>query len=91
MALERGTEAAAGGDGICAGRDRRGGILRRCQTPVLCPGGYRREARRKARGKTTAVISPLAQEAVRSVDALFDIEPHSMAARAIGEQGVHRS
>jgi transposase len=31
-------------------------------------------ARRKAQGKTTAVISPLALEAVRRIDALFDIE-----------------
>jgi transposase len=31
-------------------------------------------ARRKAQGKTTAVISPLAVEAVRRIDALFDIE-----------------
>jgi transposase len=31
-------------------------------------------ARRKAQGKTTASISPLALEAVRRIDALFDIE-----------------
>jgi transposase len=31
-------------------------------------------ARRRAQGKTTAVISPLALEAVRRIDALFDIE-----------------
>ena len=31
-------------------------------------------ARRKARGKTSAVISPLALEAVRRIDALFEIE-----------------
>ena len=31
-------------------------------------------ARRKAQGKTTAVISPLALEAIRRIDALFDIE-----------------
>src|SRR4249920_1115948 len=31
-------------------------------------------ARRKAQGKTTGVISPLALEAVRRIDALFDIE-----------------
>ena len=31
-------------------------------------------ARRKAQGKATAVISPLALEAVRRIDALFDIE-----------------
>jgi len=31
-------------------------------------------ARRKAQGKTSAVISPLALEAVRRIDALFEIE-----------------
>ena len=31
-------------------------------------------ARRKAQGRTTSVISPLAVEAVRRIDALFDIE-----------------
>ena len=31
-------------------------------------------ARRKAQGKTTSVISPLALQAVRCIDALFDIE-----------------
>src|SRR5205085_6430407 len=31
-------------------------------------------ARRKAQGKTTSVISPLALEAVRRIDALFEIE-----------------
>jgi transposase len=32
------------------------------------------DARRKAQGKTTSVISPLALEAVRRIDALFEIE-----------------
>jgi transposase len=41
-------------------------------------------ARRKAQGKTTAVISPLALEAVRRIDALFDIE------RAINGQSAER-
>ena len=31
-------------------------------------------ARRKAKGSTTSVISPLVLEAVRRIDALFDIE-----------------
>ena len=39
-------------------------------------------ARRKARGTTPAVISPMALEAVRRIDALFEIE------RAIAGQGV---
>ena len=41
-------------------------------------------ARRKAQGKTPAVISPLALEAVRRIDALFDIE------RAINGQCTDR-
>jgi transposase len=41
-------------------------------------------ARRKAQGKTTAVISPLALEAVRRIDALFDIE------RAINGESAER-
>jgi transposase len=41
-------------------------------------------ARRKAQGKTTAVISPLALEAVRRIDALFEIE------RAINGQSADR-
>jgi transposase len=39
-------------------------------------------ARRKAQGKTPAVISPIALEAVRRIDALFDIE------RQINGQGA---
>ncbi|HXQ45045.1 MAG TPA: IS66 family transposase, partial [Caulobacteraceae bacterium] len=42
------------------------------------------DARRKAEGKTTSVISPLALEAVRRIDALFDIE------RAINGQSAER-
>jgi transposase len=41
-------------------------------------------ARRKAQGKTTVVISPLALEAVRRIDALFDIE------RAINGESAER-
>ena len=42
------------------------------------------DARRKAEGKTTSVISPLALEAVRRIDALFDIE------RSINGQSAER-
>ena len=42
-------------------------------------------ARRKAQGKKPAVISPLALEAVRRIDALFEIE------RAINGQSAERS
>ena len=41
-------------------------------------------ARRKAQGKTTSVISPLAVEAVRRIDALFDID------RTINGQSAER-
>src|SRR6266852_1084198 len=41
-------------------------------------------ARRKAQGKQPAVISPLALEAVRRIDALFEIE------RAINGQGAEK-
>ena len=41
-------------------------------------------ARRKAQGNTTAVISPLALEAIRRIDALFDIE------RSINGQSAER-
>jgi hypothetical protein len=41
-------------------------------------------ARRKAQGKTPAAISPLALEAVRRIDALFDIE------RTINGQSAER-
>ena len=41
-------------------------------------------ARRKAHGKTTSVISPLALEAVRRIDALFEIE------RSINGQSAER-
>lgn len=41
-------------------------------------------ARRKAEGKTAGVISPLALEAVRRIDALFDIE------RSINGQSIER-
>jgi transposase len=41
-------------------------------------------ARRRAQGKTLAVISPLALEAVRRIDALFEIE------RSINGQSAER-
>jgi hypothetical protein len=40
--------------------------------------------RRKAQGKTTSVLSPLALEAVRRIDALFEIE------RAINGQSAEQ-
>jgi len=42
--------------------------------PFFIMADLAENARRKARGKATAVISPLALEAVRRIDALLDIE-----------------
>ena len=47
-------------------------------------------ARRKAQGKTTAVISPLALEAVRRIDALFDIERSINGASAAQRRAVRQ-
>jgi transposase len=47
-------------------------------------------ARRKAQGKTTVVISPLALEAVRRIDALFDIERSINGASAAQRRAVRQ-
>ena len=47
-------------------------------------------ARRKAQGKTTVVISPLALEAVRRIDALFDIERSINGASAARRRAVRQ-
>ena len=52
--------------------------------PFFVMADLAENARRKAQGKTTAVISPLALEAVRRIDALFDIE------RTINGQSAER-
>lgn len=52
--------------------------------PFFVMADLAENARRKARGKSTAVISPLALEAVRRIDALFGIE------RAISGQTAER-
>ena len=67
-----------------AGADHRGGVLGACAAAVLRLADVAANARRKAQGKTTSVISPLALEAVRRIDALFDIE------RAINGQSAER-
>jgi transposase len=71
-------DAYGGYDGLYQGGRSRGGI-----SQALCWAHGRRKvfeladiaqaAQRKARGKT-AVVSPIALEAVRRIDALFDIE-----------------
>jgi hypothetical protein len=55
-----------------------------CQAPVLRPGGSRRERPPQGAGQDEAVISPLALEAVRRIDALFEIE------RAINGESAQR-
>jgi transposase len=52
--------------------------------PFFVMADLAENARRKAQGKTPAAISPLALEAVRRIDALFDIE------RAINGQSADR-
>ena len=42
--------------------------------PFFVMANLAENARRKAQGKKLAVISPLALEAVRRIDALFEIE-----------------
>ena len=57
-----------------AGADHRGGVLGACPPAVLRPGRSRGECPAQGAGQTASVISPLALEAVRRIDALFDIE-----------------
>jgi transposase len=52
--------------------------------PFFVMADLAENARRKAQGKTPAVVSPLALEAVRRIDALFEIE------RTINGQSVDR-
>ena len=68
-----------------AGPDRGGGVLGPCPaTRSSSMADLAENARRKAQGKTLAVISPLALEAVRRIDALFEIE------RSINGQSAER-
>ena len=61
------------------------GCWAHARRPFFVLADIAENARRKAQGKTLAVISPLALEAVRRIDALFDIE------RAInGESAARR-
>ena len=60
------------------------GCWAHARRPFFALADIAETARRKAQGKTTAVISPLALEAVRRIDALFDIE------RAINGQSAER-
>ena len=60
------------------------GCWAHARRPFFALADITANARRKAQGKTTAVISPLALEAVRRIDALFDIE------RSINGQSAER-
>ena len=50
------------------------GCWSHARRPFFVMADLAENARRKAQGKTTAVISPLALDAVRRINALFDIE-----------------
>ena len=52
------------------------GCWSHARRPFFVMADLAENARRKAQGKTPAVISPLALDAVRRIDALFDIETH---------------
>jgi transposase len=60
------------------------GCWAHARRPFFALADIAANARRNAQGKTTAVISPLALEAVRRIDALFNIE------RAINGQSAAR-
>jgi len=57
-----------------AGQIREAACWVHARRPFFIMADLAENARRKAQGKTTAVISPLALEAVRRIDALFEIE-----------------
>ena len=59
-------------------------MLGHARRPFFVLADVAAAARRKAEGKTTSVISPLALEAVRRIDALFEIE------RTINGQSAER-
>jgi transposase len=56
------------------GRILEAGCWSHARRPFFVMADIAANARRKAQGKTASVISPLALEAVRRIDALFDIE-----------------
>ena len=60
------------------------GCWSHARRPFFTLADIAENARRRAQGKTTAVISPLALEAVRRIDALFEIE------RAINGESAER-
>ncbi|SOD93273.1 Transposase [Caenispirillum bisanense] len=82
---------AYGGYGKLYGADRRPGPIleaacwAHARRPFFALADLASNARRKAQGKTGAVISPLALEAVRRIDALFDIE-RAIAGRSAEER-----
>ena len=76
--------------------DRKPGpiVAARCwahaRRPFFALADIAANARRKVQGKTTAVISPLALEAVRRIDALFDIERSINGASAAQRRAVRQ-
>jgi transposase len=62
------------------------GCWAHARRPFFALADIAANARRKAQGKTTAVISPLALEAVRRIDALFNIE-RSINGASAGRSG----
>jgi transposase len=66
------------------------GCWAHARRPFFALADIAANARRKAQGKTTAVISPLALEAVRRIDALFDIERSINGASAARRRAVRQ-
>jgi transposase len=66
------------------------GCWAHARRPFFALADIAANARRKAQGKTTAVISPLALEAVRRIDALFDIERSINGASAAQRRAVRQ-
>ncbi len=75
--------------------DRKSGLIveagcwAHARRPFFALADLAENARRKAQGKTDAVISPVALEAVRRIDALFEIE-RTITGRSIDERKIVR-
>jgi transposase len=66
------------------------GCWAHARRPFFALADIAANARRKVQGKTTAVISPLALEAVRRIDALFDIERAINGASAAQRRAIRQ-
>ena len=67
--------------------DHRGGVLGPCPPQVLRPGGHRDERPAQGARQAPSVVSPMALEAVRRIDALFEIERADQRPRRRGAHG----